>query len=448
MTAVADTLTNLCINIYANLGMLIYGGSGVEEKPISDFVSPQKASERLGVSVDTLRRWEAAGKIKAIRTPTGHRRYDMTSLVTGSGEVQTLERSRLIGEDTLHLLAKGLCEYEQQIPKRLSDYPAALQLGVDKLALACLITGVRQLQGVPDFVSTWAQRPLKDWDIEVDCPEEWHEQQLIEEQKASGFCIETAEKYFDEFGNFQKKIINEVMTKAAQDHDLYSRFRRYIIQNSVTSRGLLDVDSVVDFKPVKDVLRASYEKAPESYGLGGRFYCCGHCGGLMYLTKDDELKCENKHCAKQKKAPVPFLADKYDEVLWLKKDLRYFIHRPGKAELRLEERLKRLLEVKLYPELDKYDLHLVFPDGTVWAVDVKFWESAYNLAKKVDKPIPRLKHQPYHESFFVFPDEIKSYGQEYMQEFRSYCTVPLKKSQVMFEEAFIQKVIKKLERKT
>ena len=167
----------------------------------------------------------------------------------------------------------------------------------------------------------------------------------------------------------------------------------------------------------------------------------------MYLSKDDELKCENKHCAKYKKDSIPFQADEDDEVLWLKKDLRYFIHRPGKVELRLGEKLKRLglEEVKLYPELDKYDLHLVFPDGTVWAVDVKFWESAYNLAKKVDKPIPRLNSQPYNESFFVFPDELESSGQEYLQEFRSYCTVPLKKSQVMFESAFIQKVIKKIE---
>lgn len=355
----------------------------------------------------------------------------------------------MIGEGALHQVAKGLCEYEQQITKKsLSEYPAALQLGVDKLALACLLAGVRQLQGVPDFVSKWAQISIKDWDIEIDCPEEWFEQKLIEDQKPSGFCIETAEEYFDECGNFQQQVINEVMLKASQDTELYPSFRRYLIENPVTTKGLLDVDSVIDFKPVQDILRNSYEKAPESYKKDKRFYCCGHCGGLMYLNKNDDLKCENKHCAKKKKAPVLFRADKYDEVLWLKKDLRYFIHRPGKVELRIWNRLKRLNleELKLYPELDKYDLHLVFPNKTIWAVDIKFWESAYNLAKKVNQPIPRLKHQPYHESFFVFPDEIQSYGQEYLQEFRSYCTVPLKKSQVMFESTFIQKIIKELER--
>lgn len=400
------------------------------------------------MSVDTLRRWEAAGKIKAMRTPTGHRRYDLTSLVTGNEEVNTSARVISITEDTLQQIAKGLCKYEQQIFKSPSDYPNELQLGVDKLALACVIAGVSQpIQGVPDFISRWAQIPLKKWDIQLDFAEELLEEQLIEEQKPSGFCIETAEEYFDEWGNFQKQVIYEVMTKAAQKPELYTSFRRYLIEHPVITKGDLDVDSILHFKPVQEILKNSYEKAPESYKLDGRFYCCGHCGGLMYLSKNDELKCENKHCEKQKKPDKAFPTDEDDEVFWLKQDLRYFIHRPGKAELRLAERLRQLnLEVQLYPELDKYDLHLVFSDNIVWAVDVKFWECAYNLAKKVDQPIPRLKHQPYQDSFFVFPDEIQSYGQEYLQEFRTYCTVLLKKSQVMFEKEFLKKVMSKLEK--
>ena len=39
-----------------------------------------QAAQELGVSVDTLRRWEAAGKIQAERTPGGHRRYDLAKL--------------------------------------------------------------------------------------------------------------------------------------------------------------------------------------------------------------------------------------------------------------------------------------------------------------------------------------------------------------------------------
>lgn len=39
-----------------------------------------QAAKELGVSPNTLRRWEALGKITAERTPTGHRRYNLAQL--------------------------------------------------------------------------------------------------------------------------------------------------------------------------------------------------------------------------------------------------------------------------------------------------------------------------------------------------------------------------------
>lgn len=39
-----------------------------------------QAAKELGVSRETLRRWEAAGKIQVERTPKGHRRYDLSRL--------------------------------------------------------------------------------------------------------------------------------------------------------------------------------------------------------------------------------------------------------------------------------------------------------------------------------------------------------------------------------
>ncbi len=39
-----------------------------------------RAAAELGISCDTLRRWEAAGKIEVERSPSGHRRYDLAQL--------------------------------------------------------------------------------------------------------------------------------------------------------------------------------------------------------------------------------------------------------------------------------------------------------------------------------------------------------------------------------
>ncbi len=44
-------------------------------------ISINKASEIVGVSINTLRRWEKEGKITSERTKGGHRRYDNNSLL-------------------------------------------------------------------------------------------------------------------------------------------------------------------------------------------------------------------------------------------------------------------------------------------------------------------------------------------------------------------------------
>ena len=47
---------------------------------MDSFVSIGEAAAALGVSVTTLRRWEAAGRVVAERSAGGHRRYDLAKL--------------------------------------------------------------------------------------------------------------------------------------------------------------------------------------------------------------------------------------------------------------------------------------------------------------------------------------------------------------------------------
>ena len=60
-------------------------------------VSIAKAAQILGVSITTLRRWDVEGKLKAERTPAGHRRYDLAKLQRLVG--QPIEE-RKVGETT------------------------------------------------------------------------------------------------------------------------------------------------------------------------------------------------------------------------------------------------------------------------------------------------------------------------------------------------------------
>lgn len=43
-------------------------------------ITPKRAAEILGVTIDCLRKWEEAGKINATKTLGGHRRYDLDEI--------------------------------------------------------------------------------------------------------------------------------------------------------------------------------------------------------------------------------------------------------------------------------------------------------------------------------------------------------------------------------
>ena len=44
-------------------------------------ISLNKASNLLGVSKDTLRKWDSEGKFKSIRTQGNHRRYKLSDIL-------------------------------------------------------------------------------------------------------------------------------------------------------------------------------------------------------------------------------------------------------------------------------------------------------------------------------------------------------------------------------
>lgn len=51
------------------------GSNPEHPEAVSDFLSVGEAAVMLGVSVETMRRWDRDGRITALRTPTGHRRF-------------------------------------------------------------------------------------------------------------------------------------------------------------------------------------------------------------------------------------------------------------------------------------------------------------------------------------------------------------------------------------
>lgn len=57
------------------------------QKP-EPYVDIRTVADMLGVSYNTLRRWDAAGKLPAGRTPTGHRRWLLSDVRKAMGSRQ------------------------------------------------------------------------------------------------------------------------------------------------------------------------------------------------------------------------------------------------------------------------------------------------------------------------------------------------------------------------
>jgi putative resolvase len=56
-------------------------------------VTPKEAAKILGVHVSSLRRWENEGKLKAIRTPGGQRRFDLCEVEKVAGMPRAIRTS-------------------------------------------------------------------------------------------------------------------------------------------------------------------------------------------------------------------------------------------------------------------------------------------------------------------------------------------------------------------
>lgn len=98
-------------------------------------LSIKEASEFLGVSIDTLRRWERIGKITSLRTEGGHRRYEKKELI------------KFKKDDSLeHRITIAYCRVSS------SDQKEDLQRQIENVSQYCIANGY-QFQVISDLGS-------------------------------------------------------------------------------------------------------------------------------------------------------------------------------------------------------------------------------------------------------------------------------------------------------
>lgn len=193
----------------------------------------------------------------------------------------------------------------------------------------------------------------------------------------------------------------------------YAAFREFLIEHGHGSR----VETQQALAPSGLRLTDLYEDIPAACRVHGRegdvFFPCPVCGWPM-LLHETAARCQSPYCVSEGasfsfgteggelvalgKKPAPDAIPADGRVRLRRGPWRYTLL-PGLVELDLAKRLERIRGVKvtLWPERDRYDLHVKAAD-TSWRVDVKDWSNAIALADRLRRAPPEV------ETHVVVPD--------------------------------------------
>lgn len=290
-------------------------------------------------------------------------------------------------------------------------YPAGAQRALDALVLQCLRSGAKPPAGVPEMMRWARARPLGSWPLDR-LPADLFgtADRMIDEDSGepTQLCHELAVRgHGDSTGRqYDRLVIHEALRacRAVSSPESYTAFRRLLVNRPVlTEADWVEVSTDLFLDPVRFLIEEIYAPVPLGFRRDGTYLCCHRCLTLLHPVSDTEWWCERDQCRHQ--GPPPhgreLVASEVGELRQLRKPLRQFVTGPGRAEVSLEGELRTLgLTVEMWPGFDAYDLRITFPDGHVWAVDVKDWAHPAFLGRAATAVRPE---PPYDEACWVVP---------------------------------------------
>ncbi|PIU99152.1 hypothetical protein COS59_01280 [Candidatus Wolfebacteria bacterium CG03_land_8_20_14_0_80_36_15] len=102
----------------------------------------KEAAEFLGVSIDTLRRWDAKGKLKAVRSSGGHRYYSKELLESFAADLKAVARVWAESQIAPELSPDHYCYTQDIFRARLDTMASALDRNLDTKNIAALVVAV------------------------------------------------------------------------------------------------------------------------------------------------------------------------------------------------------------------------------------------------------------------------------------------------------------------
>ncbi len=320
----------------------------------------------------------------------------------------------------LYAIAVGLYEKE-----RCDKYVYSNHLMYGLNMLSALAVQNHQLQMLAElhesaFLEKYATRPVKEWFLgwdevffeKVSCFPLFQTDALITLDDGYSFHIteECSDLYKDAeddlFKALEQRIVYHKMKELSEAD--YTAVRRFIIEHPVcTDKELRKFKRIHPTKEIQDVIDMAYEAIPQES------YLCPQCGWTMRFH-GNQAKCCNFSCTA--KHPVPeqlTLLDTFENKR-LKHGVMRYICLPGKLELEIKQKAEKYgCKTILWPEKDRYDIQIMLPDGSIWAVDAKMYRNPYALANAI-KADEAFETVAANKRFYVVPTK---------REFPDYCDI-------------------------
>ncbi len=109
----------------------------------STLISISKAAQKLGVSIDTLRRWDAAERLKATRIGHGHRYYLQSDLEQFLQDIDVIGRNWAEALLAYEPQAESYCMTRDVFQARLENFQSKLSkiIAIEKVSLITAVAG-------------------------------------------------------------------------------------------------------------------------------------------------------------------------------------------------------------------------------------------------------------------------------------------------------------------
>ncbi|AXI78776.1 hypothetical protein C7M71_016475 [Peterkaempfera bronchialis] len=312
-------------------------------------------------------------------------------------------------------------------------YAPPVQQALDGVVLTCLLMKADPPESVPQLVEWCSTSTIDNLSFPVPPDLAPPGSRLVDRdtRQPTQICYELALSGVDPTA---QQVGRQAMDDAAElcrdndSPDTYRALRELLINRPVlTGRELATLPSDgTGLELLAAPLRDLYVSAPASHlDLDTRTYtACGHCRTLLHPTVDGELVCERDACRLRGtvKRGREYQADDNGGTHLLIRPLRQWVSGPGVLERQLAKRLQKYgAVVQLWPSYGTYGLHVRFPCGQSWAVEVKDWSSAALLGTSARPP---AADPPYDRCFWAVPRIRLQADTGYQNRFRIHETSP------------------------